>query len=54
MASRFDKVALATDAVGKDVTMIIGNGIADEQIKQTFELVRKYPKLRLYFENHCK
>ena len=52
MGSRFDKAALATDALGKDVKMIIGNGIADKQIEQSFELVRKYPKLREYYSSH--
>ena len=52
MATQFDKAALATDALGKDVKMVVGNGIADGQIAQTFALIRKYPKLREYFELH--
>jgi len=52
MATRFDQAALATDSLGKDVTMLIGNGVADVQIEETFSLVRTYPQLRNYFEKH--
>jgi len=50
MATRFDSAALSTDTLGKDVTMIIGNGIADGQVEETFELVRAHPTLRHLME----
>ena len=53
MATQFDKAALGTDATGKDIDIIIGNGIAEEQAKQMFDLLKKEEKLREYFENHC-
>ncbi|MDD5656756.1 MAG: L-erythro-3,5-diaminohexanoate dehydrogenase [Elusimicrobia bacterium] len=48
MATRFDRAALATDALGKDVTMIIGNGVAENQAQETFALVRCHPALRAW------
>ncbi len=52
MATRFDKAALAPDALGKDVKMIIGNGVANNQQNEIFHLVRKYSQLRHFFETH--
>ena len=52
MATRFDQAALATDSLGKDVTMLIGNGVAEAQVEETISLVRSYPPLRAYFEKH--
>ena len=51
MATAFDKAALGTDATGKDVTMIIGNGVAEGQAEKMFALLRVDAKLRKYFEN---
>lgn len=50
MATQFDKAALGTDATGKDVEIIIGNGIAQGQAEQMFALLRNEKKLREYFE----
>jgi L-erythro-3,5-diaminohexanoate dehydrogenase len=52
MATRFDKAALGTDATDNDVRIIIGNGVAHEQARLVFELLREEPKLRDYFERH--
>ncbi|MBI2450525.1 MAG: zinc-binding dehydrogenase [Candidatus Nealsonbacteria bacterium] len=51
MATKFDQAALGTDATGKDVTMIIGNGVAEGQSEKMFNLLRQDLKLRRYFEN---
>jgi len=52
MATRFDQAALATDALGKDVTMLIGNGVAEAQVEEILELVNGEPDLRAYLERH--
>ncbi len=52
MATQFDKAALGTDATGKDITMIIGNGIAEKQAQTMFELLNKDQRLKTYFEKH--
>lgn len=49
MATRFDQAALATDSLGRDVTMIIGNGVADGQVEQTVALARAHPEI---FKTH--
>ncbi len=51
MATQFDRAALATDSLGKDVTMIIGNGVAESQVDEIFSLIKHYPELRKYLEN---
>jgi L-erythro-3,5-diaminohexanoate dehydrogenase len=51
MATRFDGAALSTDVLGKDVTMIVGNGIAEGQVDDSFELVRAHPPLRYLMEH---
>lgn len=50
MATRFDQAALATDALGKDVLMTIGNGVADGQVETIFALIRGNPSLRAFLE----
>jgi L-erythro-3,5-diaminohexanoate dehydrogenase len=52
MATQFDRAALATDALGRDVEMIIGNGVANGQIEETLALMEAYPKLKEYFLSH--
>jgi L-erythro-3,5-diaminohexanoate dehydrogenase len=52
MATKFDKAALGTDATGKDVSMLIGNGVARNQAKLTFDLLRRHPELKAFFQNH--
>ncbi|MEK9183633.1 MAG: L-erythro-3,5-diaminohexanoate dehydrogenase [Patescibacteria group bacterium] len=45
MATQFDKASLATDAIGKDVNLIIGSGIARGEDKEIFDILRQYPQL---------
>lgn len=52
MTTQFDKTVLATDATGKDVNILLGNGIAERQAEDMFELLKEDEKLRMYFENH--
>ncbi len=52
MATRFDKVALGTDATDNDVRIIVGNGVARDQAQLVFDLLRKESGLRDYFERH--
>ncbi len=52
MATQFDKAALGTDATGKDVNILVGNGIAQKQAQCMFELLKKNENLRKYFEEH--
>jgi hypothetical protein len=50
MATRFDQAALATDSLGKDVTMLIGNGVAEAQVEETISLVSAHADLRSFLE----
>lgn len=45
MATQFDKASLATDATGKDVTMIVASGIACGEDKEIFQLMKDFPDL---------
>lgn len=45
MATQFDKASLATDATGKDVTMIVASGIAKNEDKEIFALLKENPQL---------
>ena len=51
MATRFEQVALATDGLGKDVTMLIGNGAA-QGVDETLALVRAQPELKRFLLHH--
>lgn len=50
MATSFTAAALGAEGVGKDVTMIVGNGYVPGHADLTLELLRKNPKLRGLFE----
>ncbi len=50
MATSFTKAALGAEGVGKDVTMIIGNGYTKAHAEITLDIVRKNPKLKALFE----
>jgi L-erythro-3,5-diaminohexanoate dehydrogenase len=50
MATSFTAAALGAEGVGKDVTMIIGNGYAHRHADYAFELLRESPELRRLFE----
>lgn len=50
MATSFSGAALGAEGVGKDVTMIVGNGYVPGHAALTLELLRAEPKLRSLFE----
>jgi L-erythro-3,5-diaminohexanoate dehydrogenase len=50
MATSFTAAALGAEGVGKDVTMLVGNGYVPEHATLTLELLRGSPKLRKLFE----
>mgnify|MGYP003592150521 CR=1 FL=1 len=50
MATHFGKAALGAEGVGKDVTMIVGNGYSKDHAEITLAELRENPKLRRYFE----
>ena len=50
MATSFTKAALGAEGVGKDVTMIIGNGYTKNHAQITLDLLRESENLRKIFE----
>jgi L-erythro-3,5-diaminohexanoate dehydrogenase len=50
MATSFTAAALGAEGVGKDVTMVVGNGYVPGHADLTLELLRTEPKLRALFE----
>jgi L-erythro-3,5-diaminohexanoate dehydrogenase len=50
MATSFTKAALGAEGVGKDVTMIIGNGYTKDHAQITLDLLRESKELRKIFE----
>ncbi len=55
MATNFTKAALGAEGVGKDVTMIIGNGYTKNHAAITLNLLRESPYLkRVYAERYVK
>ena len=54
MATSFTKAALGAEGIGKDVTMIIGNGYPKNHAQITLDVLRENPKLRkLFDEKYC-
>jgi L-erythro-3,5-diaminohexanoate dehydrogenase len=54
MATSFTKAALGAEGIGKDVTMIIGNGYTKDHAKITLNVLRENEKLRkLFDEKYC-
>ena len=54
MATSFTKAALGAEGIGKDVTMIIGNGYTKNHANITLDVLRENPKLRkLFDEKYC-
>jgi len=49
MVTSFTKAALGAEGVGKDVTMIIGNGYTKNHAQITLDLLRESRKLREIF-----
>jgi L-erythro-3,5-diaminohexanoate dehydrogenase len=50
MATSFTAAALGAEGVGKDVTMLVGNGYVPGHAELTLGLLRRNPKLRALFE----
>ena len=50
MATSFTKAALGAEGVGKDVTMIVGNGYTKGHAQVTLDALRESPVLRAIFE----
>jgi L-erythro-3,5-diaminohexanoate dehydrogenase len=54
MATSFTQAALGAEGVGKDVTMIIGNGYTKGHAEITFSVLRESPELmKLFKEVYC-
>ena len=52
MATSFTRAALGAEGVGKDVTMIMGNGYTKNHAEITLSELRECPALKEYFEQH--
>ena len=50
MATHFGKAALGAEGVGKDITMIVGNGYSKDHAEITLAELREHPGLRKFFE----
>lgn len=50
MATSFTKAALGAEGIGKDLTMIVGNGYCENHADYTFKLVNKFPQVKKYYE----
>ena len=50
MATSFTRAALGAEGVGKDVTMIVGNGYTKDHAEITLNILRECEPLRRYFE----
>ena len=54
IATSFTKAALGAEGIGKDVTMIIGNGYTKDHAEITLNVLRENEKLRkLFDEKYC-
>jgi L-erythro-3,5-diaminohexanoate dehydrogenase len=52
MATSFTKAALGAEGVGKDITMIIGNGYTAGHADYALQLLRESPELYQFFESN--
>ena len=50
MATSFTAAALGAEGIGKDATLVIGNGYVPGHADLSLDLLRRYPKLRAHFE----
>jgi L-erythro-3,5-diaminohexanoate dehydrogenase len=50
MATSFTAAALGAEGVGKDVTMVVGNGYVPGHAELTLDLLRAFPAVRQLFE----
>ena len=54
MATSFTKAALGAEGVGRDITMLIGNGYAKDHAEITLNLLRESPAIReIYEKTYC-
>ena len=54
LATSFTKAALGAEGIGKDVTMIVGNGYTKDHAEITLNVLRENEKLRkLFDEKYC-
>ncbi len=51
MATSFTAAALGAEGVGKDITMLIGNGYTTDHAAIALNALRENPKLRELFES---
>ncbi|HWV37755.1 MAG TPA: zinc-binding dehydrogenase [Vulgatibacter sp.] len=51
MATSFTATALGAEGVGKDASLLVGNGFAHGHAELTLGLLRKHPRLRAHFES---
>jgi L-erythro-3,5-diaminohexanoate dehydrogenase len=49
MSTSFTAAALGAEGVGKDVTMIVGNGYATGHAEIALQTLRDHPSVREYF-----
>ncbi len=50
MATSFTTAALGADGIGKDITILVGNGYVPGHVELTLDLLRTEPALRQFFE----
>jgi L-erythro-3,5-diaminohexanoate dehydrogenase len=50
MATSFTAAALGAEGVGKDATLIVGNGYVPGHAELTLSLLRRHPGIRALFE----
>ena len=50
MATSFTGAALGAEGVGKDATLLVGNGYVPGHAELTLDLLRRHPRLRALFE----
>ena len=51
MATSFTGAALGAEGVGKDATLLVGNGYVPGHADLTLDLLRRHPRLRALFES---
>nr|WP_257455183.1 L-erythro-3,5-diaminohexanoate dehydrogenase [Archangium lipolyticum] len=54
MATSFTTAALGADGIGKDVTILVGNGYVPGHVELTLDLLRTEPALRQFFEERYR
>jgi L-erythro-3,5-diaminohexanoate dehydrogenase len=54
MSTSFTAAALGAEGVGKDVTMIIGNGYAAGHAEIALQTLRENPRVFAYFEERYR